>query len=139
MADWLTKEQRSFNMSSIRSKGTGPEGRLGELLRLMFPRHKIVVHPEGLVGKPDYLLPGLRLVAFADGCFWHGCPKHGRRPEDNSEYWGPKLERNRSRDRRVARDLRDQGFVVVRLWDHELRGPMREARSKVRRALRQAS
>jgi DNA mismatch endonuclease (patch repair protein) len=138
MADWLTQEQRSFNMASIRSKGTKPEERLGALLREMFPRHKLVAHPGDLVGKPDYILPGLSLVVFADGCFWHGCPKHGRNPEDNSDYWGPKLQRNKARDRRVARDLRASGYVVVRVWDHELRGQMSEARTKVRRALRKA-
>lgn len=138
MADWLTKEQRSFNMSSIRSKGTGPEMRLGSLLHEMLPRRKVILHPDDLVGKPDYLLPGLKLVTFADGCFWHGCPQHGRRPEDNSDYWAPKLERNRRRDRQVTRQLRSQGFVVVRVWDHELRGSMTQARSKIKRALQRA-
>ncbi|MGH9198925.1 MAG: very short patch repair endonuclease [Acidimicrobiia bacterium] len=138
MADWLTKQQRSFNMSSIRSRGTKPELLLGVLLRDMFPRRKIVSHPESLIGKPDYLLPGLKLVTFADGCFWHGCPRHGREPEDNSDYWGPKLERNRKRDRTVARQLRASGFVVVRIWDHELRGSMAAARAKIRRALKTA-
>ena len=138
MADWLTREQRSFNMASIRSQGTKPEERLGTLLREMFPRHKLVAQPSELLGKPDYLLPGLRLVLFADGCFWHSCPRHGRNPEDNSDYWGPKLQRNKARDRRVARELRTSGYVVVRVWDHELRGQMTEARTKVRRALRKA-
>ena len=138
MTDWLTQEQRSFNMASIRSQGTKPEQRLEALLREMFPRHKLIAHPPGLVGKPDYLLPGLKLVLFADGCFWHGCPKHGRNPQDNSDYWVPKLERNKRRDRRVARELRLNGYIVVRIWDHELKGKMSDARAKVRRALREA-
>lgn len=139
MADWLTREQRSRNMSAIRSKGTKPEERLGLLLAEMFPRRKIVPHPDGLEGKPDFLVPSLKLVAFADGCYWHGCPKHGRIPEDNRDYWGPKLQRNRARDRRVARTLRSRGLTVVRVWDHELKPSPAPARAKIRRALRAAA
>ena len=138
MADWLTQEQRSRNMVAIRSKGTKPEERLHDLLRVMFPRRKIVSHPEDLDGKPDFYVPSLKLVAFADGCFWHGCPKHGRSPEDNRDYWGPKLERNRARDRRVARSLRAQGHVVVRVWDHDLQPSPTPAKAKIRRALRRS-
>jgi len=126
-------------MASIRSTGTSPEGRLGALLRALFPRRKIVAHPPDLPGKPDFLLPSLKLVTFADGCFWHGCPKHGRVPEDNRDYWGPKLERNRARDRRVARELRASGYLVIRIWDHELKNGMGPARNKIRRAITRAS
>lgn len=134
MADWLTQEQRSRNMAAIRSTGTKPEERLGFLLKSMFPRHKIVGHPTAM-GKPDYLIPSLRLMVFADGCYWHGCPKHGRVPEDNRDYWAPKLERNRKRDRRVTRELRGQGYVVVRVWDHDLKGDMNAASGKIKRGL----
>ena len=134
MADWLTVEQRSRNMAAIRSSGTKPEAKLGLLLRAMFPRRKIADHP-ALVGKPDYSLPGLRLVVFADGCFWHGCRTHGRIPEDNRDYWEPKIKRNQARGRRVVRELRQQGFTVVRVWDHELKDAMAPARRKIRRAL----
>lgn len=134
MADWLTKEQRSRNMAAIRSKGTKPEERLGALLKGMFPRRKVVPHPDA-TGKPDYSIPSLKLMLFADGCYWHGCPEHGRIPEDNRSYWGPKLERNKTRDRRVKRELREQGYVVVRVWDHDLRGDMAKASGKIKRAL----
>ena len=87
----------------------------------------------------DFLLPSLKLVTFADGCFWHGCSKHGRVPEDNSDYWGPKLERNKARDRRVARELRASGYMVVRIWDHELRDGMVPARHKIRRVIARTS
>lgn len=124
-------------MASIRATGTTPEARLEHLLRSLLPRRKIVAHPAGLTGKPDFLVSSLNLVAFADGCFWHGCPKHGRVPEDNRDYWEPKLQRNRARDRRVARELRAQGFVVVRIWDHELKDGS-AARRKINRALASA-
>lgn len=138
MADWLTREQRSRNMAAIRSTGTKPEEKLGLLLWEMFPRRKIVRHPQALIGKPDYELPSLRAYVFADGCFWHGCPVHGRVPEDNRSYWRPKIARNRSRDKLVNRELRREGYLVIRVWDHELRNGMAHARAKIRRSLRRS-
>lgn len=135
MPDWLTPEQRSRNMAAIRSTGTKPEARLGALLRTMFPRRKIVQHPDGFEGKPDYYIPSLKLVVFADGCFWHGCPRHGRVPGDNNDYWAAKLARNRARDRTVSRSLRKKRYVVVRVWEHELKGSGTPAKAKIRRAI----
>lgn len=133
MADWLTKEQRSRNMSAIRSGGTKPERVLGDLLRATFPRRKIVERPRELPGKPDYYLPGLRLAVFADGCFWHGCPIHGRTPGDNPGYWGPKLERNKKRDRDATKHLRQLGIHTVRIWEHDLKKGAAGAQRKLSR------
>lgn len=134
MADWLSPDQRSRNMSAIKSRGTKPEAQLVAMLHSMFPRRRLLLHTD-LPGKPDAYLPGLRLAVFADGCFWHGCPKHGRNPEDNPDYWGPKLAGNRRRDRRVVREIRRRGLLAVRIWDHEIREGT-TARRKVRRALK---
>jgi DNA mismatch endonuclease (patch repair protein) len=55
-----------------------------------------------------------------DGCFWHGCPEHGRRSTSrNTSYWGPKIDRNRQRDREQNRALREAGWQVLRFWEHE--------------------
>jgi DNA mismatch endonuclease (patch repair protein) len=121
MTDWLTKEQRSRNMSAIRSQGTAPEERLKHALRLRFPRRRIMQRPASLPGRPDFYLPGLRLAIFADGCFWHGCPQHGRTPGDNVGYWAPKLARNVARAREVSRLLRAAGITPIRVWEHELK------------------
>ena len=67
-------------MAAIRSAGTSPERRLRAALRTMFPRRRIVERPDDLPGRPDFYLPGLKLAIFADGCFWHRCPTHGRVP-----------------------------------------------------------
>ena len=121
MADWLTREQRARNMAAIRSSGTSPERRLGIALKALFPRRRIVERTPELPGRPDFYLPGLRLAIFADGCFWHCCPEHGRVPGDNRDYWEKKLDRNAARDREAARALRRLGIRPVRLWEHELR------------------
>jgi DNA mismatch endonuclease (patch repair protein) len=138
MGDWLTAEQRSRNMSAIRARGTKPEERLYALAREYFPRRRIAQHAE-LPGRPDLFLPGLRLAVFVDGCFWHSCPKHGHVPLDNRTYWGPKLERNRSRDHEVVVQLRNMSITTVRIWEHELKGAGAAARRKVGLAAHRAA
>lgn len=60
-----------------------------------------------------------RLAVFVDGCFWHSCPEHGTTPKSNTAYWKPKLESNRARDLRVDTALREAGWTVLRVWEHE--------------------
>lgn len=139
MPDSHTAEQRRYNMSRIRSTGTSPETRLGDLLRQMFPQQELQGHPPHLPGKPDWWMPALRIALFSDGCFFHRCPKHFIMPVNNREYWGPKIARNRSRDLEVNRTLRDMGIRPVRIWEHDLRRDLTAARRKVRRAVREAS
>lgn len=136
MPDAHTPEQRSHNMSQIRSTGTVPEKRLGELLRLMFPDQALIEHPRDLPGKPDYYLPGLRLAVFSDGCFFHKCPKHFVMPENNRAYWEPKLVRNKARDRQAVTALKALDIFPVRIWEHDLRRDLTSARRKIRRSLR---
>jgi DNA mismatch endonuclease (patch repair protein) len=73
-----------------------------------------------LPGRPDFAFRSQKVAVFVDGCFWHSCPRHGRAPESNQEYWLPKLARNGRRDRRVSRILRRMGWKVIRLWEHDL-------------------
>jgi DNA mismatch endonuclease (patch repair protein) len=73
----------------------------------------------GVRVRPDIVFLRFRLAVFVDGCFWHCCPEHGTSPRANSYYWRPKLERNVARDERVDRALRDSGWTVLRLWEHE--------------------
>lgn len=70
--------------------------------------------------KPDIVFTRARVAVFVDGCFWHSCPQHGRRPTSNQEYWVAKLDGNVARDRRVDQALLAEGWVVLRLWEHGL-------------------
>jgi DNA mismatch endonuclease (patch repair protein) len=106
MTDHLTKERRSYNMSQIKSSGTKPELKLFALLKEMFPNNEIIEYPEGIPGKPDALIPDFNLVIFADGCFFHCCPKHGHIPKSNLDYWENKLKRNKARDRKLIKNLK---------------------------------
>jgi DNA mismatch endonuclease (patch repair protein) len=119
MPDIFTKEKRSQVMSRIRSRGNKEtELRLASILRAHgitgWRRH------QSLPGQPDFTFSKKRVVIFVDGCFWHGCPKHGRQPTTNKGYWLPKLKRNIARDRIRTRTLRKSGWRVIRFWTHDL-------------------
>src|ERR1044071_1103169 len=122
MADVFTKRKRSLVMAAIRSKGNkDTEIKLAAIFRSNritgWRRH------QPLPGKPDFIFRRQRLAVFVDGCFWHGCPRHGRNPGTNVDYWSPKLARNKARDKAVSRVLRKEGWRVIRLWEHDLLKP----------------
>jgi DNA mismatch endonuclease (patch repair protein) len=114
---------RSELMSRVRSTGNRTtEVRLKTLLRQEglggWRRHL------SLPGKPDFTWPRLRVALFVDGCFWHGhdCGKNIS-PKTNPEEWRIKISRNKKRDQRVNRDLRNMGWSVIRIWECQLRRP----------------
>ena len=122
-------------MSRIRSAGTTPEKRLGALLRSLLPDAEIVERSPELPGKPDFYLPALRLAVFADGCFFHRCPRHFIAPISNTEYWTAKIARNQQRDREINHALKAKGIRPLRVWEHNLKQDLIAARRQIRRAL----
>ncbi len=73
----------------------------------------------GHTWRGDIVWSSRRVVVFLDGCFWHGCDIHGTTPKSNTDWWSTKIEKNRARDRRADAILRDQGWTVLRYWEHE--------------------
>lgn len=122
MADIFTKAKRSEIMSRIRSCGSTPETALHACVRsVLGGRWRVDKNVRGLPGQPDVLIPSLRLAIFADGCFYHSCPRHKHVPKSNRSYWLPKLQRNRRRDEMNRTALRRMGFAVWSFWEHELK------------------
>lgn len=74
-----------------------------------------------LLGKPDIFFPEQRLIVFLDGCFWHGCPDCGHFPKTNALYWQTKILRNIERDKKNLDLLAQEGYLVLRFWEHELK------------------
>ncbi|MBE2286069.1 MAG: very short patch repair endonuclease [Prosthecobacter sp.] len=70
--------------------------------------------------RPDFMFRRERVVVFVNGCFWHGCPDHYRRPKGNRKFWDAKIARNIARDAEVSKALRKAGWRVLHLWEHEL-------------------
>src|SRR5947208_12927148 len=115
MPDVLTPAQRSLNMSRIRGRDTRPELRIRRGLHARGLRFRL--HRRDLPGRPDLVLPRLKLAVFVDGCFWHACPEHGVRPQANSGWWADKLDANVARDRRNDLRLRELGWEALHVWE----------------------
>jgi len=124
-------------MSAIRGKNN----KTTEIaLRMALVRSGIsgwTCHPMTLPGKPDFFFKRRRLAVFVDGCFWHACPKCGHLPKTRSDYWQAKLAINQARDRRKSRLLRESGYRVLRIWEHQLktRAGTLHAIEKIKQAL----
>lgn len=112
---------RSRNMAAIKSRGNkSTEGRVLTIMK----EHRCTGWRRHLAiyGTPDFAFPSIKLAIFVNGCFWHGCPKCFRLPKTNVEYWTQKIARNVSRDRKISRQLRRDGWSVMHIWEHSLRG-----------------
>jgi DNA mismatch endonuclease (patch repair protein) len=109
---------RSEQMSRIRGAHTQPE----RVLRSALWRAGLRFRLQGPTpaGRPDLIFPGRKVAVFVDGCFWHGCPAHYVRPRSRDAFWAAKLTENVARDRRQTRLLEDEGWRVVRVWEHEV-------------------
>ena len=135
--DIWSKKRRSEVMSLIRGHGNkSTEIRLISIFREF--KIKGWRRNQKLPGKPDFLFRKERIAVFVDGCFWHGCLKCYCRPSSNQEFWDAKYERNRKRDRKVNRFLRQAGWTVLRFWEHQLKRPGPVA-IKVQKALKENS
>ena len=132
MTDHLSKEDRSWNMSRIRSKNTKPEKKVRSALHKMGFRFRIGV--KELPGKPDIVLPKHRTIIFVHGCFWHrhkGC-KRCTTPSSNPEYWLRKFQKNTERDVSVSKELQDIGWRVIIIWECEVKGDFKNINNFIR-------
>jgi DNA mismatch endonuclease, patch repair protein len=120
VTDSITPERRSENMRRIRSKGMRPELLVRRLVHSMGYRFRL--HVLDLPGKPDLVLVRLKKIIEVRGCFWH---QHGECvdshiPKSRIEYWRPKLQRNKRRDKRNTRQLEKLGWKVFIVWECEV-------------------
>ena len=103
-------------MSRIRSSNTIPEVRVRSFLHQNGFRFRLI---NNITGKPDIYLKKYNSVIFIHGCFWHrhkSC-KRATMPKTNAEYWELKFKKNRIRDRKVIKELKDQGYRVFIVWE----------------------
>lgn len=121
MTDVYGADKRSEVMRRVKGRDTTPERTLRRLLTELGARYRL--NRKDLPGSPDIVLPGRRLVLFAHGCFWHGhdCPRGGRVPKTNRDYWLGKVARNRARDATVGAALVEAGWRVETVWECEMK------------------
>jgi DNA mismatch endonuclease (patch repair protein) len=120
MADTHSKEERSINMSHIRSKNTKPEVLVGKYLFSRGLRYRKNV--SNLPGTPDFVFKKFKTVVFVNGCFWHhhDCGRFVW-PSTNVEYWRNKIESNVKRDVENYSLLQEQGWKVLVIWECQLK------------------
>lgn len=115
--DNLTQEQRHKSMSHIRSKETKMEKKLRLCLWHLGIRYR--KNWTALPGKPDIVITRCRICIFVDGDFWHG--KYKERPKTHESYWNQKIQRNIDRDKEINEILTEQGWLVLRYWESDLK------------------
>lgn len=130
--DVLTKDQRRKSMSRNRSQDTRPEVRLRKALyheRLRYRKNY-----RKLPGTPDIALTRQKIAIFVDGDFWHarGHETHpGEQIATNKDYWVRHLSRNVERDREVTDALTEQGWLVLRFWESDIKRDLEACVEKV--------
>jgi DNA mismatch endonuclease, patch repair protein len=104
-------------MSRVKTRETAPELELRRALWAAGVRGWRL-HPRRVPGRPDLAWLGRRIAVFVDGAFWHGHPDYywGQ----SGKFWDEKIDRNRSRDEKVTRELLEIGWTVLRVWDFEV-------------------
>ncbi|GAA2672879.1 very short patch repair endonuclease [Streptomyces violaceolatus] len=106
-------------MRSNKGRDTKPERRLRSALHRQGLRYRVSVRPVPTLRRTaDVVFTKYRVAVFMDGCYWHGCPSHGSMPSSNRDFWVAKIEGNKRRDAETDRLLVEQGWFVVRVWEH---------------------
>ena len=123
MPDHMTREQRSRAMKSVKLRN----GSIEKLVHLELKARNLKFrrHVRSLPGSPDIVFSGSKIAVFVDGDFWHGW----RLPTWEyklSPFWREKLRTNRKRDQRNFRRLRSLGWKVIRVWQHQIVGNMKD-------------
>ena len=119
-------EQRSRNMSAIKSKNTKPEIAVRRLLHSMGYRFRL--HRKDLPGSPDIVLPKYKTVIFVHGCFWHrheNC-KYATTPKTRKEFWEKKFRENINRDNLNQANLSLKGWKIIIIWECQLKGDIKK-------------
>lgn len=117
MADIISPERRSKNMSAIRSKNTKPEIYLRKLLFAEGYRYRIA--EKSIPGHPDIFLRKYNTAIFVHGCFWHrhqNC-KYAYTPKSNVEFWQTKFDNNVNRDAVVRSELHERRVKCLIVWE----------------------
>ena len=116
--DKISKEKRSEIMSRIHSKGTKVEDIVFKELR----KRKVYFqkHYKKAPGNPDIALPRKKKAVFIDGDFWHGYQLDKLIERLPKEYWVEKIKNNVARDNENRKLLKENGWEVIRVWEHDI-------------------
>ena len=120
--DTLSRQARSERMARVRGTNTKPEMTVRRLVHSLGYRYRL--HDHRLPGVPDLVFAGRCKLIFVHGCFWHrhgdGRCKLARLPKSRLNFWIPKLEGNRLRDRKNRARLSRLGWRALTIWECQL-------------------
>jgi len=135
--DVLTPEQRRKNMQAIKAKDTKIEIMLRKKLWEKGYRYK--KNYKNLSGKPDIVFTKYKVAIFCDPEFWHGknWEEKKKRLDTNREYWIKKIERNIERDKKINQELTENGWIVLRFWEKEIKKNIDVCLRKIEEAIQQ--
>jgi DNA mismatch endonuclease (patch repair protein) len=106
-------------MAAIKGKDTSPEMTIRRMLYARGIRGYRIHYK--ITGKPDIVFTKQKIAIFIDGCYWHKCPQCFQEPKTNRDFWMEKINGNVERDKRVSAELTDNGWTVLRFWEHEVK------------------
>lgn len=116
----VTDAKTSARLSKQRRRDTKPEVALRRELHRRGLRYFVDRAPvKGMRRRADLVFPRRKVAVYVDGCFWHSCPIHATKPRNNAQWWADKLAANVARDRDTDTRLIEEGWRVVRIWEHE--------------------
>ena len=131
MTDIFSPDKRSWIMSRIRSTNTKIDLKMKKILSEIDCNYKM--YPK-MYGNPDFVVLGKQIAIFCDGDFWHGYQfKEKKKPQ--GKYWRQKIETNMKRDKRVSRKLREEGWSVLRFWEHDIHKDPEKCKRKILRKI----
>lgn len=117
---WASSPASRAVMQANKGRDTKPERLLRSALHHKGLRYRVSARPlPDFRRTADVVFPKARVAVFVDGCFWHGCPEHHRPASKRSDFWAEKIADNRARDWETTTTLRECGWEVVRIWEHE--------------------
>ena len=107
-------------MRANRGRDTAPELAVRRELHRRGLRYRVNFRPLSQWRRTvDIAFPRHRLAVLIDGCFWHGCPDHHRPSVRNAAFWDAKVRTTAARDQQTTTLLEQQGWTVLRFWEHE--------------------
>lgn len=118
---WASSPASRAVMRANRSRDTRPELALRSATHALGLRYRVNIRPIREIRRTaDLVFTKVKVAVFLDGCFWHGCPEHHRPATGaTSEFWNDKITHNRLRDADTDTRLRQAGWDVVRVWEHD--------------------
>ncbi|MGW4426277.1 very short patch repair endonuclease [Streptosporangium sp. NPDC004631] len=117
---WASSDGVRASMRANKGRDTKPEIALRRAVHALGLRYRVSYRPLKAVRRTaDLVFTKVKIAVFMDGCFWHGCPQHHTVAVTNASFWAEKVRRTQERDAETDRLLKEEGWLVIRVWEHQ--------------------